>query len=85
MCWDCISKTKDTPELKNIHDYSARLKVLKDAFSVDKKKTRDKIILLLDDLYRSGATMNAISKTLLEEGSAKNVYALAITKTRNKW
>jgi predicted amidophosphoribosyltransferase len=85
VCWDCNSKIKDTPELKNIHDYSARLKVLKDAFSVDKKKTRDKIILLLDDLYRSGATMNAISKALIAQGSAKRVYALAITKTRSKW
>jgi len=83
VCWDCVAKVTDTPELKNVHDYSARLKILKDAFSVDKKKTRDKVILLLDDLYRSGATMNAISKTLLEHGSAKKVYALAITKTRS--
>lgn len=83
VSWDCVTKVKETPELKNILDYSSRLKILKDAFGVDKKKARDKVILLLDDLYRSGATMNAISKTLLEYGSAKKVYVLAITKTRS--
>lgn len=83
VCWDCVTKVKDTPELKNVHDYSTRLKILKDAFGVDKKKTRDKAILLLDDLYRSGATMNTLSKALFEQGSAAKVYALAITKTRS--
>lgn len=83
VCWDCLAKVKVTPELKNVHEYQARLKMLRDAFSVDKKKTSGKVILLLDDLYRSGATMNAISKSLLEQGSAKSVYVLAITKTRS--
>lgn len=83
VCLDCLTKVKITPELKGIHDYVARAKILKDAFSVDKKKTHEKVILLLDDLYRSGATMNVIAKALREEGSAKKVYALTITKTRS--
>jgi len=84
VCIDCVTKVTVTPELKGIHDYAAREKILKDAFSVDKKKTRNKVILLLDDLYRSGATMNVIAKALREEGSARKVYVLTITKTRSK-
>lgn len=83
VCWDCVTKVKDTLELKNVHDYSSRLKILKDAFGVDQKETRKKNILLLDDLYRSGATLKAITKALFEQGSAAKVYVLAITKTRS--
>ena len=83
VCMDCIEKIKRTPELKNVHDYSVRLKALEDAFRVDKRKARNRAILLLDDLYRSGATLNAISKTLLEDGSAEKVYVLTMTKTRS--
>ena len=83
VCWNCVTKIKETPELKNVHDYSTRLKMLEDAFRVDIKKTRDKVILLLDDLYRSGATLNAISKALLEDGFARKVHVLAMTKTRS--
>jgi predicted amidophosphoribosyltransferase len=83
VCWDCIKKVTETPELKNVHDYAARLKILESAFSVDRNKTHDKVILLLDDQYRSGATLNAISKNLCEDGSAKKIYVLAITKTRS--
>jgi len=41
-------------------------------------------VLLFDDLYRSGATMNAIAAALLDEGGAADVFALAITRTRSK-
>jgi len=83
VCKSCIQKIKETPELKNVHDYSDRLKSLEGAFQVDVKKTRDKAILLLDDLYRSGATLNAICKVLFEDGLARKVYVLTMTKTRS--
>ena len=39
--------------------------------------------LLFDDLYRSGATMNEITTTLYDQGSAADVFVLTITRTRS--
>ncbi len=33
--------------------------------------------------YRSGATMNAITAALYDEGAAADVFALTITRTRS--
>ena len=42
-----------------------------------------KNVLLLDDLYRSGATLTVATEVLLEAG-AKSVVVLTLTKTRSK-
>jgi predicted amidophosphoribosyltransferase len=78
----CIVKVKETPELKSIFDYSERLSVLKDAYVCDASLISGKKILLFDDLFRSGATMNAIASTLYDQGNVLDVFALAITRTR---
>lgn len=80
-----LTKVEETPELKDIYDYNQRLKLLKNAFDVvDASRTSGKNILLLDDLYRSGATVDAIVHTLLVKGKVKKVYVLALTRTRSK-
>jgi len=43
----------------------------------------NKQILLVDDLYRSGATATLVAKALLGAG-AQAVYMLAMTKTRTR-
>jgi len=40
-------------------------------------------MMLLDDLFQSGATMNVAARTLKGQGLVKSVYALALTRTRN--
>ncbi len=80
----CISKAKHTPQLKNVYDYQERTKLLEGAFTVDRKETAGKRLLLFDDLYRSGATMNAVAKELIEAGGATEVSVLALTYTRSK-
>ena len=80
----CVSRTRDVPQLKNIFDLDERTKHLENLHSIDESATRGKVILLFDDLYRSGATMNAITGQLNEDGQARNVFALAITKTRSR-
>jgi predicted amidophosphoribosyltransferase len=84
VCLDCIVKVKETPQLKNVYDYAERSKLLKGAFEANKDMLRNKKVLLLDDLYRSGATLNAVTRALLSKGSAERVYALAITMTRSR-
>jgi predicted amidophosphoribosyltransferase len=78
-----VTKAKGTPELKNVFDYQQRLKLLKGAFSVDAAGVSGKRILLVDDLYRSGATATAVAQALIAAGAAA-VYMLAITKTRTR-
>jgi len=78
-----LKKVKCTQELKDIYDFDERMRILEDAFYV-KKVISNKNVLLFDDLYRSGATLNAVSHILHSKGDAKDIYVLALTKTRSK-
>ncbi|MEW6210737.1 MAG: ComF family protein [Acidobacteriota bacterium] len=80
---DCIVKIKETPELKNVYDYNRRLELLEDAYTVAESTLKGENVLLFDDLYRSGATLDAITRGLCGKGEVANVYALALTKTRS--
>ncbi len=81
---DFLIKVKETPELKNIYDYQRRIESLKDTFATKNLSLKGKNVLLFDDLYRSGATCNAITRVLYEKGKVNRVYVLALTKTRSK-
>lgn len=81
---DCVRKVRDTPELKNVYDYDQRLRILAGAHEVEKAKVQGRRLLLFDDLYRSGATMNAITTALYDQGGAAEVFALTITRTRSR-
>jgi len=81
---DFLIKVKETPELKNVFDYRKRTDSLNDAFGVKNQVFAEKNILLFDDLYRSGATCNAITNVLYKRGKVGKVYVLALTKTRSK-
>lgn len=39
-------------------------------------------ILIIDDLYSSGATLNETCKILRKDSNVKNIYCLAMTKTK---
>lgn len=80
---DCVMRTRDIPELKNVFDLDERAKLLEGLHAVDKSVTQDKSVLLFDDLYRSGATMNAITTELYMTGEVTDVFALTITRTRS--
>ncbi len=80
---DSITKIKQTPQLKNIYDYGERTTALEGAFAVDAAKVTGKRVLLFDDLFRSGATMNTITQRLIEDGGAEIVYGLTLTRTRS--
>ena len=80
---DAVTKVKETPELKDVFDYAERQTLLEGAFTVDQMAVSGQRVLLVDDLYRSGATANLVAKELLAAGAA-TVYFLAITKTRTR-
>jgi len=83
ICADAVVKVKDTPELKDVFDFEKRLAILKDAFEIRNPAIAGRRVMLFDDLYRSGATLNAVSGLLRREGKVKNVYALTLTMTRS--
>lgn len=77
-----LKKAKATPQMKDVGDFSARVATLEAAF-VSERDLEGRTVLLLDDLFQSGATMNVASRTLKDQGRVKSVYALALTRTRN--
>ncbi len=79
---DCIRRVRDTPELKNVHEYGERIRLLQGTHEVSRDRTEGHKILLFDDLYRSGATMNEVTANLYDQGGASDVFALTITRTR---
>jgi len=79
---DGIVKMKRTPELKDLRDRGKRLELLEDAFRASEPELAGKTVLLIDDLYRSGATLSAVTNALYESGKAEAVYAVTMTRTR---
>jgi len=79
---ESIKKTKATNQMKDLGDFAARAAALEAAFASD-KALEGKAVLLFDDLFQSGATMNVAARTLKGQGQVNSVYALALTRTRN--
>lgn len=75
---DAVIKIKETEQAKNVAlvdklaNIEGSIRVL--------PEVKGRKILLIDDLYQSGITMNYVAMLLLEQG-AKKVYGLACEKT----
>jgi len=77
-----LTKVRATDELKSVTDPERRKELLNGAFSADSRQMLGKSILLVDDLYRSGATLEAATKVAYAQGGASAVYVFAVTRTR---
>jgi predicted amidophosphoribosyltransferase len=80
---ECVSVTRRAKELKGVMDREKRVELLEGLHAVDATQTRGKNILLFDDLFRSGATMNTITDVLMQHGKAASVRVLTLTRTRS--
>ena len=60
-------------------NFKERQENVQGAFSADPAIVKDKTILLVDDVFTTGATINAAAAALREAGS-KRVYALTVAK-----
>jgi len=77
-----LKKTENTRQMKDVGDFAARVAALEAAFAMD-EALAGTAVLLFDDLFQSGATMNVAARTLTGQGRVKSVFALALTRTRN--
>lgn len=78
---DAIMKVRSTPQLKGVSDASQRKKLLEDAFRASSEVLNGKRVLLLDDLYRSGATLAAVGGEILRNGHPQTLSVIALTRT----
>jgi competence protein ComFC len=79
----CIRTTRATTQLKGVTDSDKRKELLAGLYMVDRGYTTGKNVLLFDDLFRSGSTMNAITDVLMQAGKAATVRVLTVTRTRS--
>ena len=82
-CLNLLVKTKETAEQKEL-SRKERLENLIDSIAVaDKWQVKGKNILVIDDIFTTGATISACAKALKKAGATK-VYALTLAKTEIK-
>lgn len=79
---DYLQKVKQTDLLKNLQDVKRRREELRGAFVVQSPVLRGKVVLLVDDLYRSGETLKEVTDVLYRQGSVYRVLVLTLTRTR---
>ncbi|OGY60540.1 MAG: hypothetical protein A3G58_02465 [Candidatus Colwellbacteria bacterium RIFCSPLOWO2_12_FULL_46_17] len=76
-----LLKIKDTPHQTTLKNKAERKESVKNSFAVyEKSNVVDKGVILVDDVYTSGATMNEAVKMLRRTG-AKNIVGFVIAKT----
>lgn len=79
-----LNKKDGGKELKNIDNEDDRFEELRGLIVISKKiDISNKKILLLDDLYRSGATLTVATEILYKQGKVGKVSVLTMTKTRS--
>jgi competence protein ComFC len=80
---DALVKVRQTEELISVFDLVQREKLLHGAFRALPQLLEGRNVLLLDDLFRSGATLAEAAREILENGRAKSLLAVTLTKTRS--
>jgi predicted amidophosphoribosyltransferase len=80
---ECVTLSRPAEPLKGVREPEKRHELLQDRHEVDASQTRGKNVLLFDDLYRSGSTLNAVATLVSQRGNAVSIRVLAITKTRS--
>jgi len=80
---ECVTTTRPAIQLKNVTDPERRKELVRGLYAVERNHTAGKNVLLFDDLFRSGSTLNANADVLLQHGQAASVRVLTITRTRS--
>ncbi|ENW8341454.1 ComF family protein, partial [Neisseria gonorrhoeae] len=76
-----LRKSSSHTPLKNIEEKSEKLEILNNSITIDNIDLSNKNILVIDDLFDSGATLEISTEKLFSK-NARSVIVLAMTKTR---
>lgn len=76
MCADLVQRSRNTLPMKNL-DVRGRRNNLKKAFNIQRNDVKFKCILIIDDIYTTGSTIDEIAR-LLRLAGAKKVYFLTL-------
>ena len=82
VCEDYLMRVKDTQRQSSLKGIDRKENV-KNAFYADKKNVMGKRIILIDDIYTMGETIDACAKELKAK-VAKDVLAITLCKTPQK-
>ena len=74
---EMVSRVRNTTPQKELSDKERRHN-LKNAFQLTPNIVEYKQIMLIDDIYTTGSTMDAVAEVLLS-GGAKNIYYICIS------
>ena len=83
FCPGSVRRTREVPQLKDVFGYDERWRLLSGLHEVDRARLEGRKVLLFDDLFRSGATVNSITAALYDDACVADVFALTVTKTRS--
>jgi predicted amidophosphoribosyltransferase len=80
-----LVKTSITPQMKDIENRDEKIDTLSRAFTVyDVLGNGLYDVLIIDDLYDSGSSLEAATKVLRTYNKIRNVYVATLTRKRNE-
>jgi predicted amidophosphoribosyltransferase len=77
-----VTKVKETVPLKTVEYRDEKRELLNGNFDISDNTLQDKNVLVLDDVFDTGETLNAVTDVIKNKGKAKSVSVLTVTKTR---
>lgn len=78
-----IVKTKETPAMKDISIREEKIEILMDAFIVNDVLNEGLYdVLIIDDLFDTGSTLEAATNVLRGYNKIRNIYVVTVTRRR---
>ncbi len=79
-----LLKNGNTPQMKDIDTKEERIAALMGCFHINEAITNDGQwdVLIIDDLYSSGASLTAATQTMKTYSKVKNIFVAAFTRTK---
>ena len=79
-----LIKKGEMPQIKDIESIDEKMEVLENGLSIDNGIGNEGCwdVLLIDDLYDSGASLNAAAQALKRYSKVNNIYVATFTRTK---